>query len=189
MISHKQLSHISIGHNCVSTQSCSDSKTIFFPQDALHLQNRPFLHSTTVVFIVVPMLQVFLAHNIPYLQSLPYLFAVAVISHHLRDGHRRGLWFWPIGSTPAIPYRLYVVCIVALPYFVKELKGSVENISDFPVSNNLLFDVWGSFTVSWSKGSEFLDFVHQCTAYLIEGTNLFIWWSNVKELPLQKTIP
>jgi len=110
-------------------------------QDALHLQNRPFLHSTTVVFIVVPMLEVFLAQNIPYLQSLPYLFAVAIISHHLRDGHRRGLWFWPIGSTPAIPYWLYVVYIVALPYFVKELKVSMEKTPDFPVSNNLLFNV------------------------------------------------
>ena len=122
--------------------TCNDSKTIFlFSQDALHLQNRPFLHSTTVVFIVVPLLEVFLAQNIPYLQSLPYLFAIAIISHHLRDGHRRGLWFWPIGSTPAIPYWLYVVCIVALPYFIKELKVSVEKTPDFPASNNRLFDV------------------------------------------------
>ena len=94
-----------------------------------------------MVFIVVPMLEVFLAQNIPYLQSLPYLFAVAIISHHLRDGHRRGLWFWPIGSTPAIPYWLYVVCIVAFPCFIKELKVSVEKTPDFPASNNRLFDV------------------------------------------------
>ena len=121
--------------------ACNDSNTIFVSQDSVYLQNRPFLHSITVVFIVVPMLEVFLAQNIPYLQSLPYLLAVAIISHHLRDGHRRGLWLWAIGSTPAIPYWLYVVCIVALPYFVKELKVSVEKTPDFPVSNNLLFNV------------------------------------------------
>ena len=48
--------------------------------------------------------------------------------------------YWLIGSTQAIPYWFYVVCIVALLYFVKELTLSVE-LPDFLVSNNLLFDV------------------------------------------------
>jgi len=103
-------------------------------QEARQLKNRPFLHSTTVVFIVVPILQVWLAQNVSYLRSLPYLFAVAVISHHLRDGHRRGLWFWPLGSTPPLPYWVYITCVMALPCFVKDIKRSIEKFNVVPIS-------------------------------------------------------
>ena len=110
------------------------NKQCFFFQEARQLKNRPFLHSTTVVFIVVPILQVWLAQNVSYLRSLPYLFAVAVISHHLRDGHRRGLWFWPLGSTPPLPYWVYITCVMALPCFVKDIKRSIEKFNVVPIS-------------------------------------------------------
>ena len=87
------------------------------------------------------MLQVWLAQNVSYLQSLPYLFAVAVISHHLRDGYRRGLWFWPLGSTPPLPYWLYIVCTMALPYFVREIKRSLEKLVIIPVLRNSAIDM------------------------------------------------
>ena len=117
-------------------------KFMFF-QDVLQLNRRPFLHATTIVFILGPILQVWFAQNISFLRSLPYMFVVAVISHHLRDGNRRGLWFWPFGSTPPLPYWLYISCIVALPFFMKEMKSSIDKIVVIPSSrqNSVLVDV------------------------------------------------
>lgn len=112
-------------------------------QDALQLNHRPFLHTMTVVFIVVPILQVWLAQNNYFLRSLPYVFAVAVISHHLRDGNRRGLWFWPLGSTPPVPYWIYICCTVALPFIVKETKANIDKLAVIPIvkQNAFLLDV------------------------------------------------
>ena len=40
-------------------------------------------------------------------------------SHQLRDGIRRGIWFYPLISTPPIPYPLYLVSlIVILPFLM-----------------------------------------------------------------------
>lgn len=41
---------------------------------------------------------------------------VTLLSHQLRDGMRLGLWFWPLGSTPAIQYLLYLVLEEVLPF-------------------------------------------------------------------------
>lgn len=41
------------------------------------------------------------------------------MSHHVRDGNRRGLWFWPFGSTQPIPYYLYLSICMVLPYFIQ----------------------------------------------------------------------
>ncbi len=32
------------------------------------------------------------------------LIVVALLSHQLRDATRRGIWFWPMGSTSKLPY-------------------------------------------------------------------------------------
>ena len=89
------------------------------------------------------MLQVWLAQNNCFLQSLPYLFTVGVISHHLHDGNRRGLCFWPLGSTPPLPYWIYICCIVALPFIVKETKANIDKLVVIPVAENnvVLLDV------------------------------------------------
>lgn len=81
------------------------------------------------------------------------MFVVAVISHHLRDGNRRGLWFWPFGSTPPLPYWLYISCTVALPFFIKEMKRSIDKIVVIPLSrqNSFLVDVWRNVNNIMSK--------------------------------------
>jgi hypothetical protein len=43
---------------------------------------------------------------------------VSFFTHHIRDSCRRGIWLWPFGSTPPIPYYLYVLTILALPYLI-----------------------------------------------------------------------
>ena len=51
----------------------------------------------------------------PVMQDLPLMFTVSIASHHLRDADRRGVWCAPFGSTPAIPYKFYVVCVTLIP--------------------------------------------------------------------------
>jgi hypothetical protein len=43
----------------------------------------------------------------------------SAISHQLRDSTRRGMWFCPVGSTPKVPYVLYLFILGALPVLVR----------------------------------------------------------------------
>ncbi|XP_064214056.1 transmembrane protein 267 [Tribolium castaneum] len=47
------------------------------------------------------------------------------VSHHTRDATRRGFWFYPFGSTPPIPYFLYVGMTCFLPPVVCVLHDLV----------------------------------------------------------------
>ena len=61
------------------------------------------------------------------LQRLLLLFETSIISHHLRDAHRRGLWLWPLGSTPPIqPSWVYILLIVLLPFIVQKILFNIE---------------------------------------------------------------
>ena len=86
----------------------------FFLQDALTLKHRPPLHSTS---ILIPILLCTACVSLYYPSSwtLSLLITLSFISHHVRDGYRRGIWFWPFGSTPPIPYWLYLVLITLFP--------------------------------------------------------------------------
>ena len=83
-------------------------------QDAVSLPKRPPLHSTSILVPILPV-TIIITLYYPLLWTLPFLTTVSIMSHHVRDGHRRGIWFWPVGSTPAIPYWLYLAIIVLLP--------------------------------------------------------------------------
>ncbi|XP_024083292.1 transmembrane protein 267-like isoform X3 [Cimex lectularius] len=56
-----------------------------------------------------------------WLTVLCWLLSAASISHHIRDGTRRGLWFWPFGSTSPIPYTMYVTLLCLLPFAEREM--------------------------------------------------------------------
>ncbi|KAL5020477.1 hypothetical protein ScPMuIL_003369 [Solemya velum] len=85
-------------------------------KDALSLTARPPLHSTT--FVLATALSVWLLSYVFYdkpLKKLSLILAVAWLSHHARDGTRRGLWFQPFGSTPSLPMWLYMGTVSILP--------------------------------------------------------------------------
>ncbi|EFN79348.1 transmembrane protein 267 isoform X2 [Harpegnathos saltator] len=87
--------------------------------DATHLEKRPFLHCTTVpivlwIFLIL-LSSVF--HSLK-LQQASWIVLAAFLSHHIRDGTRRGLWFCPFGSTRPLPYYLYVSLCMSLPYLL-----------------------------------------------------------------------
>ncbi|XP_070515607.1 transmembrane protein 267-like isoform X2 [Cardiocondyla obscurior] len=86
--------------------------------DATHLPKRPFLHCTTVP-IVLWILFISLSYTFHslLLEHISWVMLAAFLSHHIRDGTRRGLWFCPFGSTCPIPYYLYATDVEELALY------------------------------------------------------------------------
>ncbi|XP_058788555.1 transmembrane protein 267 [Phymastichus coffea] len=103
--------------------------------DATHLNHRPFLHCSTIpvtLWIIMNLISNTL--NMPNLITYAWMMLVSFMSHHVRDGNRRGLWFWPFGSTQPIPYYLYLSICMAIPYLVQwimawQLSRDIETLS------------------------------------------------------------
>jgi hypothetical protein len=77
--------------------------------DARHLSSRPFGHS--ILFIVMfPILIYLFTKN----SNLSVYIFTCFFCHQLRDSQKRGLRFWPIGSTPPIPRIMVYLCFILL---------------------------------------------------------------------------
>ncbi|KAL4660829.1 hypothetical protein GN956_G1536 [Arapaima gigas] len=92
---------------------------------AVSLSHRPPLHCSSVIPVLCGSLRLLtgacrLGH--PWC-SLPWLLFLSLASHHLRDATRRGLWLWPLGSTPPLPYWLYVALTSTLPHLCSVLMS------------------------------------------------------------------
>ena len=86
----------------------------------MSLSQRPFLHNTSIpVVILLSCLVVSHVLDFPVLARFGFLVFVAMVSHHLRDAHRRGLWLPPVGDAIPIPYSFYVLLVSALPHLVR----------------------------------------------------------------------
>nr|CAD7259557.1 unnamed protein product [Timema shepardi] len=96
-------------------------------QDAVGLNSRPFLHCTSVP-LTICVVVIVLSHVLGWstLVRITWLVLAALLSHHIRDGTRRGLWMWPFGSTPIIPYSLYVGAMMALPHIIGLVLPSTQ---------------------------------------------------------------
>ncbi|XP_029165329.1 transmembrane protein 267 [Nylanderia fulva] len=109
--------------------------------DATHLQKRPFLHCTTIPIILWIVL-IFLSNTFhsPILEHTSWIILASFLSHHIRDGTRRGLWFYPFGSTRPIPYYLYVSLCMFLPYILYWLM-SLRTFAQKSADHYTLVDV------------------------------------------------
>jgi hypothetical protein len=47
------------------------------------------------------------------------MIITAFVTHHLRDANRRGLWFAPFGSSPALSVPIYILATLLTPYLLK----------------------------------------------------------------------
>ncbi|ETP49739.1 hypothetical protein F442_04791 [Phytophthora nicotianae P10297] len=84
---------------------------------ATHLKGRPFGHAVTFIIAVAVLVSRYSRKYQARTRRYRVCFiVVAWLSHQLRDGMRRGLWFWPLGSTPPINYFLYLFMEEALPF-------------------------------------------------------------------------
>ncbi|EEY67141.1 uncharacterized protein PITG_04076 [Phytophthora infestans T30-4] len=86
---------------------------------ATHLHGRPFGHSVTFIIAVVWLVTRYSKKcQARKRRNRVSFIVVAWLSHQLRDGMRRGLWFWPFGSTPPINYFLYLFMEESLPFIM-----------------------------------------------------------------------
>jgi len=107
--------------------------------DAMHLTKRPLFHSTSLLLLVWIMLLLISTLTRWNLIRFSWIFLTAGLSHHLRDGIRRGLWFYPFGSTNPLPYWSYILATAMLPHAIR----SCVNYKSVPLSvinNSLPFD-------------------------------------------------
>ncbi len=92
-------------------------------RDALNLSARPFGHAFTFVLAAVgaaallpAVLPTPVSAAVPGMPHAWLLLAVAWVTHHLRDATRRGLWLWPLGSTPPLPAAAHLALLAAAPF-------------------------------------------------------------------------
>lgn len=95
--------------------------TPFNLQAATHLQSRPLFHNTSLLLTIISLCFLLQSYLHP---SLPLILLVAGLTHHLRDSIRRGLWLYPFGSTPPVPFPLYISLLLLLGWTVRFLTFS-----------------------------------------------------------------
>ncbi|OQS05768.1 hypothetical protein THRCLA_02145, partial [Thraustotheca clavata] len=86
-------------------------------QAATSLNERPFGHAVVFIFLLALMAWLICKKELR-VRAVAFIL-VCLLSHHLRDSFRRGLWIAPfIGSTPPLPYALYLLLEIALPWIL-----------------------------------------------------------------------
>jgi len=95
--------------------------------NALNLSSRPMFHNTSLLVLFLP-IHIFiwsLKNKDESYHNLLLICETAILSHHIRDANRRGMWLWPFGNTPPIrPSWIYISLIAILPiavWYVKKL--------------------------------------------------------------------
>ncbi|XP_065658027.1 transmembrane protein 267-like [Hydra vulgaris] len=94
-----------------------------------NLPDRPFLHNSVILVILVIICIFILYIKKQQLIDLALILFVSVSSHHLRDANRRGMWFGHFGSTRVIaPGLLYasLICFIAIFVGVIRRRSLVE---------------------------------------------------------------
>ncbi|TRY77414.1 hypothetical protein TCAL_12439 [Tigriopus californicus] len=54
-----------------------------------------------------------------HIERAGFIVFVAMMSHHLRDAWRRGLWLPLIGDAIPIPYSFYILLVCVMPNFIR----------------------------------------------------------------------
>eukprot|EP01041_Mallomonas_annulata_P003742 gene3741-7427_t len=80
---------------------------------ATHLLKRPFGHAVLFPFTISLGIGLILRSR-----RMGILLFSGLMSHLLRDGIRRGMWLWPMGSTTPIPYPFYLLCLFIWPFLI-----------------------------------------------------------------------
>ncbi|CCI47006.1 unnamed protein product [Albugo candida] len=91
---------------------------------ATNLKKRPFAHAFAFIALMCVFVWIQSAGNtkVVRFQRVALLW-IALSSHQLRDAVRHGVWLWPFGSTPPIPYALYLFIQVLLPLSIARAQA------------------------------------------------------------------
>merc|ERR1712126_90935 len=88
-------------------------------KDAVGQTDRPFLHCSAVpVIYLVCSLLIGAVSRKPQFSTQGVLVFSIILSHHIRDASRRGLWIWGIKDDIIninIPYPAYLISVLLLP--------------------------------------------------------------------------
>ncbi|VEN43758.1 unnamed protein product [Callosobruchus maculatus] len=88
-------------------------------EDATNLRYRPPLHCSTFPLLTcITLLLVSYQLGMSSLKRSTLIIFAAFFTHHVRDATRRGFWMYPFGSTPPIPYAVYVGLTCSAPYVI-----------------------------------------------------------------------
>lgn len=102
------------------------TSNVALPQAATSLAHRPLLHSTLLLLVLVAVLWL-VAGQRPRNKACrlaPFIVLQALLSHHLRDAWRRGLWLWPINASISVSYSVYLIGVVlVLPLVTGWVSG------------------------------------------------------------------
>lgn len=87
---------------------------------ATSLNHRPFLHNSGIPILGLLFCLLFgaLFSNV-FVERAGFIVFVAMMSHHLRDAWRRGLWLPLIGDAIPIPYSFYILLVCVMPNFIR----------------------------------------------------------------------
>ncbi|XP_023949938.1 transmembrane protein 267 [Bicyclus anynana] len=88
-------------------------------KDIANVNRRGMFHDTSFCTIMSSILLAF-SHftRKQNIYLLTYMIILAFTSHHIRDGNRRGIWFYPYAHTQPLGKCVYVFLICVLPSFL-----------------------------------------------------------------------
>jgi hypothetical protein len=83
---------------------------------ATHLKSRPYGHAVTILMLLSVTVY-HIQNKFRYANKISgsSILWITGLAHLLRDSSRRGLWFWPILTTPELPYNLHLVLLFLHP--------------------------------------------------------------------------
>ncbi|CAG9854602.1 unnamed protein product [Phyllotreta striolata] len=108
-------------------------------KNATNLKRRPFLHCSTIPILLCSiLLLISYASDNGTMKRVSLIIWTAFASHHTRDATRRGYWFYPFGSSPAIPYAFYIALTCILPYSVVFLDRYISISSHYDALDTII---------------------------------------------------
>lgn len=86
------------------------------------------MHCTSAAVLVIIFLFL-ISHFVPCasFSRAVWILLASFLSHHIRDSTRRGFWLWPFGSTAPVPYTLYILSQMLLPYAIAAVMNMTMN--------------------------------------------------------------
>lgn len=115
------------GANVLVLPVCHHNFNFLNVQAALSLPRRPMLHGTPLIALYIVLVELFgvLRHDsLAHRHSRRWFIATALLTHHIRDAWRRGLWMWPLADwSLQVPYFVYMAIIAVWPWLLLLVKS------------------------------------------------------------------
>ena len=102
-------------------------------KDATNLSRRPFAHNIFFVLIASSLCYFLVPGSSRVLYTV--LISSSILSHQLRDAHRRGLYMWPLKDSPALSFPVYYTALLILPVINNFIVIGIEQFVGLPLKH------------------------------------------------------